>query len=162
MVIVQVRPFNAPAPSDGAPDREIPARSAAPPSTPVECARATPHPCMGSRANVRRISKSSVPGSRSVDGGAFLPDTQQEHDAVSCRMSRGKAAWGSSGKKSLHPVQSACGCRVLDPIRCVRTITPATTIARESAKYTIALDRAVPYPACITTAGKEATVSAPQ
>src|ERR1700722_1016474 len=32
---------------------------------------ATPHPCIGSSASIFKISKSSVPCSRSVDGGMF-------------------------------------------------------------------------------------------
>src|ERR1035437_4142215 len=34
---------------------------------------ATPQPCIGSRASLCKISKSSVPCKRSVDGGIFFP-----------------------------------------------------------------------------------------
>ena len=41
-------------------------------------------------------------------------------------------------------------------------MTPPITIAKESAKHTMSLDRATSYPLCATTSGKAKTIIAPK
>ena len=54
---------------------------------------AMPQPCIGSRANVLRISTSSVPCSRSVDGGMFpsIRDSRITRTLVDCQGEGGAA-----------------------------------------------------------------------
>ena len=68
-----------------------PARSAAPPSIPVEYAVRCPIRALDSKANIFKISRSNIPWSRSVDSDMSPSTPQQEkNEAAYCRMSRGK------------------------------------------------------------------------